>query len=504
MSELQTDACLLTAQGASAEAAFSELIRRHQDFVFRVAFSQTGDMHAAEEVAQETFLRLAGGMARPDPKRADPFRAWLYVMVTNLARGRNRRERRLKQRHANLGALAGDGLLTEETSVAERQELHAALAAALGGLSRELRELIVLHYLEGFSQVEMSRMTGVSQSSISRRLDEGLGLLRKQLAGAGLAVSVAALPEYLKDPALLQAPAAMGEALAGACARAAAQAGRQVARSSLRVAAYTHWVWRAGVVVCSLAAVAGALWFISGSTPSAPNVAQPAALPAPATSYFKRWDFNAPEQIQQLLGATGDMEFVPGAGPSGTGCVRNLQQPLVLDMQDVPMDRLPLRVRIKYKIAVVPQSGVETRVVCNWSDASLRVFAPIRNVGVLSTFAANAIPWNQIDCYLTEDFIDEWLDGRRSGVMYTQLHARRGLMLAMQGTFLIDEIEIAQVALHEVPDLGDFRKAIAAIPPEHYTGRHLLPAFPSRREGKPVYVEFLRSPRMARDAQAAP
>lgn len=506
MSEPQTDEGLLFAQGPGAEAAFTELIRRHQDFVFRVAFSQTGDVHAAEEVAQETFLRLAGGTARPNPGRTEPFRAWLYVMVANLARGWHRRERRLKERHANFGALAGDGRLTEETSGAERQELRAALAAALGGLSRELRELIVLHYLEGFSQMEMSRMTGVSQSSISRRLEEGLGLLRKHLAGAGLAVSVAALPEYLKDPALLQAPAAMGKTLAGTCARVA-QAGGDMARGSLRTAAYRPWGWSAGMAVCGLAAVVGVLWFVNRAhrtaAPVMPPVSQQKTHTGAEPLYAKRWDFNTPEQMRELFRTPDGLELAANGGQDGSGCLKTNRAVLVLHIQGVPVDRLPLRVRIKHR-ALPGQLNQTLHISCNWDDSAFKVYAPIRNVGAMMTFREDSIPWCITDCYLSEDFMDEWLEGRRSTLAFNELTSNRSLLLAIQGQYLVDEIEIAQLAPEEVPDLSPFRKAVATIPAEQYIGKHMLSAFPSPREGKQVYVEFLKSPRLNRDAQAVP
>ena len=72
-------------------AAFSELVRYHREGVINVVYRMCGDVHLAEDAAQEAFIRAWQHLPGYQPR--SPFRNWLYRIATNLALDMLRRER---------------------------------------------------------------------------------------------------------------------------------------------------------------------------------------------------------------------------------------------------------------------------------------------------------------------------------------------------------------------------------------------------------------------------
>lgn len=70
------------------QAAWVNIVRRHQEPVFRLAYLRLGDADAAEDVTQETFIRAYRALSGFDP--AHPLRPWLLHIALNLARNRQR------------------------------------------------------------------------------------------------------------------------------------------------------------------------------------------------------------------------------------------------------------------------------------------------------------------------------------------------------------------------------------------------------------------------------
>ena len=85
---MRSDTELVQAVAAGDRPAFGEIVTRYQSLVCAIAFSGTGDLARAEEVAQETFLAAHQGLANlRDPAR---LKAWLAGIARNLAQNARR------------------------------------------------------------------------------------------------------------------------------------------------------------------------------------------------------------------------------------------------------------------------------------------------------------------------------------------------------------------------------------------------------------------------------
>lgn len=175
--EQPSDAELMARVREGDREAFADLVDRHKDAVVSYLTRLTGDRDRAEDLGQETFLRLFRSAG--DYTEQGYLRAYLYRIATNLVRSEERRERRLRlltpflsrERHAE--PAAPSGLL--------RQELHREVAAALAKLPLRYRVPLVLHEIEGWSYVDIAEEIGCREGTVKSRVHRGRQQLKQKL-----------------------------------------------------------------------------------------------------------------------------------------------------------------------------------------------------------------------------------------------------------------------------------------------------------------------------------
>jgi RNA polymerase sigma-70 factor (ECF subfamily) len=153
--------------------AFRLLYEAHKDRVYSFAlYTLNGDADAAEDVAQEVFVRVFQriGQFRRDAE----FTTWLYRMTSNACIDEFRTWKRFI--NIELAARAADG------SDFNRVELSTAITAALADLSVEQRAAVLLRYYEDLSYEEMAAVLECSKGTIASRLNRGLRILASKLA----------------------------------------------------------------------------------------------------------------------------------------------------------------------------------------------------------------------------------------------------------------------------------------------------------------------------------
>ncbi|MBJ7607912.1 MAG: sigma-70 family RNA polymerase sigma factor [Candidatus Dormibacteraeota bacterium] len=162
------------------EHAYEQLVTRHSDLAFRLAYLLTGSAPEAEEAAQDGFL--AAYRALPRFREGAPFRPWLLRIVANAARNHRRamgRRAGVQLRLADtLGR--GDAAPSPETEV-EAAEERGALLRAVASLSDADRQVISCRYFLELDVAETAAALGCAQGTVKSRLARALGRVRERL-----------------------------------------------------------------------------------------------------------------------------------------------------------------------------------------------------------------------------------------------------------------------------------------------------------------------------------
>jgi RNA polymerase sigma-70 factor (ECF subfamily) len=158
------------------ENAYRTLCERHVDSIMNYAYRMLRQRTDAEDVVQETFLRLWTSAATWTP-RARPS-AWLHRIAHNLCIDRLRKPR-----------MAGDGELarieTEDrpNRLLLRKEVAEQVDDALQELPERQRAAIVLVHYQGMAQDEAAQVLGMSVDALESALARARRTLRERLAG---------------------------------------------------------------------------------------------------------------------------------------------------------------------------------------------------------------------------------------------------------------------------------------------------------------------------------
>ncbi len=202
----------------NSQAAFAELVRRHVDLVFSVAFHKVGrDAHAAQDVAQTVFLALAR-QARALMRRRT-VAGWLYLTTQHHAAQHVRAERRRQTRETR-AHLMNEILHSPDV---DWPQLRPVLDATLRELSDAERDVILLRYFEGQPFAAIGRTLRVSEDAARMRADRALEKLRSLLARRGVASTAAALAGVLGQQ-VAAAPASLAGNITAAVAQLPAAA----------------------------------------------------------------------------------------------------------------------------------------------------------------------------------------------------------------------------------------------------------------------------------------
>jgi len=160
--------------------SWDDLVRQHADRVYRLAYRLSGNQHDAEDLTQETFIRVFRSVQNYQP---GTFEGWLHRITTNLFLDMVRRRQRI--RFDALPDDAGDRLASKsagpEQAFAE-MHLDPEVQQALDGLPADFRAAVVLCDLEGLSYEEIAATLGIKVGTVRSRIHRGRVLLREALA----------------------------------------------------------------------------------------------------------------------------------------------------------------------------------------------------------------------------------------------------------------------------------------------------------------------------------
>jgi RNA polymerase sigma-70 factor (ECF subfamily) len=169
----ETDEDLLARIACNDAAAVREMVGRKLPRLLAVATRILGDRVEAEDVAQETFIRLWRQAPRWEAGRAR-FDTWLYGVALNLCRDRLRRRKEIYTAEppemADPSPLPDNGLHAGDTA--------RTVETALSLLPERQREAVVLQYYEELSNIEAAAVMGVTVEALESLLARGRRNLR--------------------------------------------------------------------------------------------------------------------------------------------------------------------------------------------------------------------------------------------------------------------------------------------------------------------------------------
>jgi RNA polymerase sigma-70 factor (ECF subfamily) len=183
-SEGLSDEALLAGLGAGDESACLAFVRRYERRVYGLAVGMVGDPRLAEDISQETFLRVWRHAPMFDARRGS-VATWVLTITRNLAIDALRLHRATPtdpDELIGLGMLSGEP--APEASAEVRSEING-LRAAFAGLPQEQRRALVLAAIYGRTAAEISVIESIPLGTAKTRIRAGLGKVRAAVAVAG-------------------------------------------------------------------------------------------------------------------------------------------------------------------------------------------------------------------------------------------------------------------------------------------------------------------------------
>jgi RNA polymerase sigma-70 factor (ECF subfamily) len=164
---------LRTAEGDFI--AFEKLVSKYQQSILNLACRFLGDPVEAEDIAQETFLRVFEAAKRYDNRAT--FRTWLFTITKRLCFDHVRK--RKPGYIAETPEIAGGDVPYERLEANETQQY---VRQAIASLPENQRMAVLLQHYEGLSYAEVANVLGVSQSAVESLLVRAKRTLRKRLS----------------------------------------------------------------------------------------------------------------------------------------------------------------------------------------------------------------------------------------------------------------------------------------------------------------------------------
>jgi RNA polymerase sigma-70 factor (ECF subfamily) len=182
------DVVALAQQGR--DSAYRELIRRYERPVFSLVFRMVRDRTMAEDLAQETFIKILNNIDRYDPDFK--FSSWLFKIANNLAIDHLRRRQlptismhgapdatTASRIEATAFDIASDG--ESALDELEARELGTAIEKAIASLRPEYRSCIMLRHVEGRSYEEIAATLDLPLGTVKTYIHRARHELRKAL-----------------------------------------------------------------------------------------------------------------------------------------------------------------------------------------------------------------------------------------------------------------------------------------------------------------------------------
>lgn len=163
-----------------APPTWDEVVRTYGPRVYRLAYRLTGNPYDADDLTQETFVRVFRALESYTP---GTFEGWLHRITTNLFLDQVRRRKRI--RFDALPEDAADRIAGAEATPADHhadRTFDDDVQAALDALPPDFRAAVVLCDIEGLTYEEVAETLGIKLGTVRSRIHRGRAQLREALA----------------------------------------------------------------------------------------------------------------------------------------------------------------------------------------------------------------------------------------------------------------------------------------------------------------------------------
>lgn len=190
-----SDEQLMLAFKSGDARAFSTLVQRHRQAVYNFILRFVGHRQRAEDVLQETWLKVVRSSADYQPRAK--FTTWVYTIARNLCVDAARKESYRKADSLD-APVSSDGegrtlaeTVPDDTHSAPDRAAHSVrvrplLAQAVEALPPEQREVFLLREYQGIGFKEIAEVTGVNENTVKSRMRYALEALRRRLGELGV------------------------------------------------------------------------------------------------------------------------------------------------------------------------------------------------------------------------------------------------------------------------------------------------------------------------------
>ena len=162
------------------KAAFGQIFDHHKNSVINLAFRFTKSKEAAEDIAQDVFIKIYEGRVDFDPKAK--FTTWLYRVTVNASIDFTRR-RKFTPFSLDVKEDFKDPQIRSTGEMLKEEEMKALVQSEIHKLPEKFRSPILLYQFDEMPYREIAKILGITEKAVERRIYHAKEILRKKLGG---------------------------------------------------------------------------------------------------------------------------------------------------------------------------------------------------------------------------------------------------------------------------------------------------------------------------------
>src|ERR671916_284140 len=181
------DEDLISLVEASDSEAFAALYDRHSRAAFSLAYRIMGDRQAAEDLAQDAFIKVWRGSGSYRAERGS-VRTWILTILHNRGIDQLRSHASRRRTQDRIEASAPRSQPSEAFAETWRNSQREQVREALNTLPREQLKILELAYFSGYTHAEIAELMGLPLGTVKGRMRLGLKKVREYFDSRGVAV----------------------------------------------------------------------------------------------------------------------------------------------------------------------------------------------------------------------------------------------------------------------------------------------------------------------------